>query len=140
MRRKFSRTVKTGRIVGVACLEFRGEKLRGWRMKFVKVFSLESLPLYGILAFFFLVQELKSKPPSSWISFLPIPLPFLLVQLRSFPYFSPFLHCYFSLLLLWLSLYLLLLLLFFLFLLFSLLKNGDTLRTSKNSCSRYSWC
>ena len=31
MRRKLSRTVKTGRIMGVACLEFRGENFRGWR-------------------------------------------------------------------------------------------------------------
>ena len=30
-RRKFSRNVKTGRIVGVASLEFRGENFRGWR-------------------------------------------------------------------------------------------------------------
>ena len=32
--------------MGVTCLEFRGENFRGWR-KFVKVFSLESFPLYG---------------------------------------------------------------------------------------------
>ena len=35
--------------MGVAYLEFRGENFRGWLkiMKFVKVFSLESFPLYG---------------------------------------------------------------------------------------------
>ena len=29
-QRKLSRNVKTGRIMGVACLEFRGENFRGW--------------------------------------------------------------------------------------------------------------
>ena len=42
----------------------------------------------------FLVQEPKSKPPSSsWISFLsflPIPLPFLFFQPPSFPVLQPF--------------------------------------------------
>ena len=35
--------------MGVACLEFRGENFCGWRKiaKFVKVFSLESFPLYS---------------------------------------------------------------------------------------------
>ena len=28
--RKLSRNVKTGRMMGVACLEFRGENFRGW--------------------------------------------------------------------------------------------------------------
>ena len=28
--RKLSRNVKTGRIMGVACLEFRGENFRAW--------------------------------------------------------------------------------------------------------------
>ena len=38
--------------MGVACLNFRGENFRRWlknREKFVKVFSLESFPLYGII-------------------------------------------------------------------------------------------
>ena len=30
MRRKLLRNVKTGRIMGAACLEFRGENFRGW--------------------------------------------------------------------------------------------------------------
>ena len=36
--------------MGVACLKFRGENFRGYTCKiakFVKVFSLESFPLYG---------------------------------------------------------------------------------------------
>ena len=47
--RKLSRNVfKTGCIMGVECLELRGENFRGC-VKFVKVFSLKSFPLYGTI-------------------------------------------------------------------------------------------
>ena len=40
---------KTGRIMGVACLEFRGENFHRWlkNHKIRQVFSLKSFPLYG---------------------------------------------------------------------------------------------
>ena len=64
--------VKTGRIMGVACLEFRGENFRGWlkNREIRESFSLESFPLlYGIHVsanlhkhiFFFLVLLLTVK-------------------------------------------------------------------------------
>ena len=48
-QRKLSRNVKTGRIMGVVCLEFREKTFAdgGKIAKFMKVFSLESFLLYG---------------------------------------------------------------------------------------------
>ena len=75
--RKLSRNAKTGRIMGVACLKFCGETFAdGWKIaKFVKVFSLESFPLYGsvciknvLLLFLFSLPTSPSHlwPPTSW--------------------------------------------------------------------------
>ena len=46
--RKRARNVKTGCIMGVACLQFRGENFHGW-LKNCEIFSFESFPLYGII-------------------------------------------------------------------------------------------
>ena len=46
--RKLSWNVKLITYIGVACLKFRGENFRCKIVKFVKVFSLESFPLYGM--------------------------------------------------------------------------------------------
>ena len=49
VRRKLSRNVKSGRIMGVACLEYCGENFRGWleNREIRESFPLESFPLYS---------------------------------------------------------------------------------------------
>ena len=49
-RRKFSRNAKIGRIMGVACLEFRGENFRGWlkNREIRESFLLRKFPRYTV--------------------------------------------------------------------------------------------
>ena len=46
MEETYMRNVKLITWMGVACLKFHGENFRGWLVKFVKDFSLESFLLY----------------------------------------------------------------------------------------------